>query len=246
MAGWIRARPEGAASLGGRGLVLAAILGALLPSEAAAAPAILSVRLDELGKDGRLPISAAFCAPPQMKPDEHNISPAITWSPGPAGTMSYVLIMTDLDAPADLSLMNKPGVVMGPDTPRVPFIHWVLVDIPAALTHLDRGEESAGFVPGPRPLGPTDHGVRGANVYSGFYPKGSSLAGPRGGYDGPCPPKNDLKAHRYLTRVYALDIKTLGLTGVFFGEAVQGRLAGHILAVGEVEANYGPALATQK
>jgi Raf kinase inhibitor-like YbhB/YbcL family protein len=223
-----------------RGLVLAAILGGLFWSEAAAGPAVLSVKLDGLRQDGELPVSAAFCAPPGMKPGEHNISPAVTWSPGPAGTQSYVLIMTDLDVPADLGLVNKPGVVIGPETPRVPFIHWVLVDIPASLTHLDRGEESAGFVPGPRPLGPTNHGVRGANVYSNFYPKGSSLAGPRGGYDGPCPPQNDLKAHRYLTRVYALDIRTLGLKGVFFGDAVEKRLAGHVLAVGEVEAHYGP------
>jgi Raf kinase inhibitor-like YbhB/YbcL family protein len=153
------------------------------------------------------------------------------------------LILTDLDAPADLSLMNKPGVVITPDTPRAPLIHWVLVDIPASLTHLERGAESQGFVPGPRPVGPTDHGVRGANVYSGFYPKDSPLAGPRGGYDGPCPPKNDLKAHRYVTRVYALDIKSLGLFGGFFGEAAQERLAGHVLAVGEVQALYGPILA---
>jgi Raf kinase inhibitor-like YbhB/YbcL family protein len=221
------------------GVVVA--MGALLMTGAAAAPVHLNVRLDGLEAGGALPMSSAFCAPPSVKPAEHNISPAVTWSAGPAGTQSYALIMTDLDAPADLSLMNKPGVVMTPDTPRVPFIHWVLVDIPASVTHLSRGEESAGFAPGPRPLGPTDHGVRGANVYSGYYPKDSPLAGPRGGYDGPCPPKNDLKAHRYLTRVYALDIKTLGLTGVFFGETAKERMAGHVLAVGEVEATYGPS-----
>lgn len=212
----------------------------IAPAWAAAAPAQLHVTLSGLEAGGALPVSAAFCAPPSVKPAEHDISPAVSWTPGPAGTKSYILIMTDLDVPADLSLMNKPGVVIPIDERRVPFIHWVLIDIPASVTHLDRGEESAGFVPGPRPTGPTDHGVRGANVYSRFYPKGSPLAGPRGGYDGPCPPTNDLKAHRYLTRVYALDIKTLGLSGVFFGDAVEARLPGHVLAVGETQASYGP------
>jgi len=66
-------------------------------------------------------------------------------------------------------------------------------------------------------------------------------SGPRGGYDGPCPPNNDLKPHRYLTRVYALDVPTLGLRGVFFGEAALMRMKDHVLAVGEALALYAPA-----
>jgi Raf kinase inhibitor-like YbhB/YbcL family protein len=151
--------------------------------------------------------------------------------------------MTDLDVPKDLSLINKPGVQIALDAPRMPFIHWVLIDIPPSMIHLDKGIESMGYAPGPRPTGPTDHGVRGANVYSGFFPKGTPLAGPRGGYDGPCPPQNDPKPHRYLTQVYALDVTSLGLSGVFFGEAVEKRLEGHVLAQGSAEALYGPSTA---
>jgi Raf kinase inhibitor-like YbhB/YbcL family protein len=146
--------------------------------------------------------------------------------------------MTDLDVPKDLSLINKPGVTISADTPRVPFIHWVLIDIPPSITALKRGEEGNGFVSKGKPIGPTDHGLRGANVYSHFYPAGSELAGTRGGYDGPCPPNNDTVPHRYVTRVYALDVPTLGLSGAFFGEDALAAMQGHVLAEGEAEAAY--------
>jgi len=205
---------------------------------ATAAAASLRVTVGGLTVDGRLPASAAYCPPIQMDPAEYNISPSVSWSRGPAATRSYALIMTDLDVPQDLSLINKPGVTISADTPRVPFIHWVLVDIPPSVTRLHKGEESAGFVLKGKPVGPTDHGVRGANVYTFFYPRDSDLAGPRGGYDGPCPPNNDLVPHRYVTYVYALDVATLGLSGLFFGEDAQRAMQGHILASGEADASY--------
>jgi Raf kinase inhibitor-like YbhB/YbcL family protein len=203
-----------------------------------AAPLRLKVKLGGVAVNGRLPVSAAYCPPVKMDPARYNISPSVSWSRGPAGTRSYALIMTDLDVPKDLSLINKPGVTISADTPRVPFIHWVLVDIPPSVTRLRKGEESAGFVLKGKPVGPTDHGVRGANVYTFFYPRDSDLAGPRGGYDGPCPPNNDLVPHRYVTYVYALDVATLGLSGLFFGEDAQRAMQGHILASGEADASY--------
>jgi phosphatidylethanolamine-binding protein (PEBP) family uncharacterized protein len=113
-----------------------------------------------------------------------------------------------------------------------------LIDIPPTITHLRRGEESAGFVPKGNPIGSTDHGLRGANVFSHYYPEDSPLAGVRGGYDGPCPPHNDVVAHRYVTRVYALDVPSLGLSGVFFGEDALHAMQGHVLAAGEAAAVY--------
>jgi Raf kinase inhibitor-like YbhB/YbcL family protein len=173
-----------------------------------------------------------------MDPTEYNISPSVSWAHAPRATRSFALIMTDLDVPQDLSLINKPGVVLTAATPRVPFIHWVLIDIPPTITHLRRGEESAGFVPKGNPIGSTDHGLRGANVFSHYYPEDSPLAGVRGGYDGPCPPHNDVVAHRYVTRVYALDVPSLGLSGVFFGEDALHAMQGHVLAAGEAAAVY--------
>jgi Raf kinase inhibitor-like YbhB/YbcL family protein len=204
----------------------------------AAAAASLEVTVGGLTPDGRLPPSAAYCPPTKMDPSEYNISPSVAWSPGPRATRSYALIMTDLDVPKDLSLINKPGVTISADTPRVPFIHWVLVDIPPSINALKRGAEGDGFVPKGKPIGPTPYGLRGANVFSHFYPADSELAGTRGGYDGPCPPHNDTVPHRYVTRVYALDVPTLGLRGLFFGEDALRAMRGHVLAVGEAEAKY--------
>jgi Raf kinase inhibitor-like YbhB/YbcL family protein len=205
---------------------------------ATGATASLTVKVGGLTVDGRLPVSAAYCPPTKMDPAEYNISPSVSWSRGPAATRSYALIMTDLDVPQDLSLINKPGVTIAADTPRVPFIHWVLIDIPPTIRSLRRGQESPGFVLKGKPIGPTDHGVRGANVFTHFYPKGSELDGPRGGYDGPCPPHNDPMPHRYVTRVYALDVPSLGLSGLFFGEDALRAMQGHVLAVGAAEAKY--------
>jgi Raf kinase inhibitor-like YbhB/YbcL family protein len=201
-------------------------------------PAVLRVTVAGLTPDGRLPASAAYCPPTPTDPSNYNISPGVSWSRGPPATRSYALVMTDLDVPRDLSAINKPGVVLTAETPRVPFVHWVLIDIPPTITHLRRGEEGAGFVDKGKPIGPTDHGLRGANVYTHYYPENSPLAGPRGGYDGPCPPLNDRVVHRYVTHVYALDVPSLGLTGLFFGEDALRSMQGHVLAAGEADAIY--------
>lgn len=214
---------------------VAALGAAIAPAGAAES---LTVTVGGLDAHGRLPISAAYCPPTRLDPAEYNISPSVSWSRGPRGTRSYALIMTDLDVPKDLSLINKPGVELTAETPRIPFIHWVLIDIPPKITRLRRGEESAGFVPKGNPIGPTEHGLRGANVYSHYYPKDSPLAGPRGGYDGPCPPHNDVVPHRYVTQVYALDVPSLGLSGLFFGEDALRAMQGHVIAAGEAEAVY--------
>ena len=222
-----------------KGAALVAGLGLLVADPAWTAPAALKVVVEGL-QDGRLSASAAFCAPPSESGAVHDVSPAVSWSQGPPGTRSYAVIMSDLDVPKDLAAINAAGVVIPETSPRITFIHWVLVDVPPSFTRLEAGVESGGIAPEQHALGPTDHGVRGANVYSGFYPKGSPLAGTRGGYDGPCPPNNDLKAHRYVTRVYALDVPTLGLNGVFFGDEAMTRMKGHVLAVGAAAALYGP------
>jgi len=218
--------------------LLAAGVKALPARPGSAAADKLQVNVGGLTADGRLPASAAYCPSTKMAPAEYNISPSVSWSRGPSATRSYALIMTDLDVPKDLSLINKPGVTIPSDAPRVPFIHWVLIDIPPSITSLERGAEGNGFNPKGKPIGPTPHGLRGANVYSHFYPAGSELAGTRGGYDGPCPPNNDPVPHRYVTRVYALDVPALGLHDLFFGEDALRAMQGHVLAEGESQATY--------
>jgi Raf kinase inhibitor-like YbhB/YbcL family protein len=64
------------------------------------------------------------------------------------------------------------------------------------------------------------------------------MAGQYGGYDGPCPPWNDERAHRYTFKVYALDVPSLNLSGAFTGPEAEAAMQGHVLAEGEAVGLY--------
>ena len=167
-----------------------------------------------------------------------NISPAVSWTPGPGGTKSYALLMTDPDVPTDTSLIGKPGVLIAASAPRQTIYHWVLVDIPPGLLFLSEGAESTGRVPKGKPYGPMPHGVRGVNAYTQLMASDPEMKGEYGGYDGPHPPPNDLRIHHYTVRVVALNVPTLGLSGPFTGADVEKALVGHIMAEGEDVGSY--------
>ncbi len=202
----------------------------------------LTVTIDALSPTGALPDDSALGS--LGSGYGPNINPGVSWSPGPAGTKSYALLVIDEDVPADLSMVNTPGVVIAEHAPRQPFHHLVLVDVPPSVTRLATGGDSQGVTPGGKPLGPTPHGVRGQNDYARFFNANPETTGPWGGYDGPCPPVNDARVHRYAFRVFALDVPSLGLSGPFDGRAVQAALAGHTLALGEAIGTFtlNPAL----
>lgn len=216
-----------------------------LVAGAAVAGETLDVTIADVDATGRFADSAAFCPPEGAA--ETNVSPEVRWSEGPEGTGSYAVLMTDADVPADFSLINKPGVTIAADAPRVTIHHWVLVDIPAYQSMLARGVESERRVVGGKPIGQTDHGVRGANVFTAFFAGNADMAGTYGGYDGPCPPTNDLRVHRYRIDVFALDVPTLGLSGAFTGADAEAAMKGHVLAHGSATATYSlnPAVAGQ-
>lgn len=216
-------------------LAIAAAVAGVAPT-VRAADAKLDVRIDGVDARGRLPDSAAFC-PPQGTAAK-DVSPGVSWSAGPTGTRSYAVLMTDPDVPEDFGLINKPGVTIPADAPRISVFHWVLADVPAALTSLAPGAESDGLTPGGKPIGQTPHGLRGANVYTTFLAKVDGMAGTYGGYDGPCPPVNDARVHSYVVRVFALDVETLGLKGAFDGRAVETAMTGHVIASGRAVATY--------
>ncbi len=142
-----------------------------------------------------------------------NKSPAIRWSGAPAETESFVVMVIDRDVPADFSDANKADRTIAADAPRKSFYHWLMADIPPIISHLDAGTEHYATI-GKNSFGERS---RGAN-----------------GYDGPCPPFNDLRVHNYHFTVYALGVRTLGLNTGFSGEDAEKALKGHILAHGEV------------
>lgn len=198
----------------------------------------LTVTIGGLAADQRLPAHSAFCAAEGANRGMHNISPEVRWSSGPGGTRSYALLMVDPDVPVDLTLIDRPGVTISTDAPRQTFYHWVLVDIPTSTHALAQGLEGSGLTLHGKPIGNGPVGVRGANDYTHFLRDVPSMAGTYGGYDGPCPPKNDARTHRYIVTIYALDLPTIGLVGAFDGQAVQAAMAGHILARGSATALY--------
>ena len=81
-----------------------------------------------------LPAAAMDISSPDVKPNApiapaqiyprcggQNVSPALAWSPPPAGTVSLALTVIDIDA--------KPSV----------WSHWIVVGLPPATTSLPRG-----------------------------------------------------------------------------------------------------------
>lgn len=220
--------------------IAAALAATMMASLAqAAAAGQLAVEIGGVDHAGRLPDEVAFCPPASSA--KKNISPAVKWSAGPKGTRSYALLMTDPDVPQDLGLINKAGTTIAADAARITVYHWVLDDIPVHVTALAYGIESEGLVPRGKPIGKTDHGRRGANVFTTFLASNADMAGTYGGYDGPCPPINDARTHRYSVRVFALDVPTLELTGAFDGASVEIAMRGHVLAQGEAAATYALA-----
>jgi Raf kinase inhibitor-like YbhB/YbcL family protein len=85
-------------------------------------------------------------------------TPPLSWTGGPTGTASIAVVVVD------------------PDAPHGTFVHWVLVDVPAAPGHLD-----AGAVP------PGAHQARNSGGGTGWTP--------------PCPPSG---THQYRFTVYTL------------------------------------------
>ena len=97
-----------------------------------------------------------------------------------------------------------------PDAPSGNFTHWVLYDVAGDTQKLPEGASGAG--------------KEGQNSFNQI------------GFGGPCPPAKD-GPHRYVFRVYALDIDSLGRSGMS-QQDVEGAMRGHVLAKGQLMARY--------
>ena len=88
-----------------------------------------------------------------------------------------------------------------------------------------------------QPAGPA--GARqGLNDYTGWFAGDAQMGGDYYGYDGPYPPFNDLRMHRYFFRLFALDLATLGLPARFTAGDVERAMQGHVLGEALVYGTY--------
>ena len=204
---------------------------------------------DSFTEGGIIPPECAFA---QIDPANHvryasNRNPHLAWDEVPHGTQSLALFCRDVDTPSLGTDVNREGKVVAADLPRVEFFHWTLVDIPIALRTLAEGGFSAKVTPRgkPGPLVPftikngTEHQLRqGLNDYTSWFASDPDMAGDYFGYDGPCPPWNDMRLHAYLFCLYALDIPRCALEGPFTGAEARLAIRGHILDEAQVFGVY--------
>jgi len=158
-----------------------------------------------------------------------NINPLVHWHSVPQGVKSFALICHDSDVPSVGDSVNVEGEVVPIDLPRVDFYHWVQVDIPSDLREIAEGASSRKVTPRGKGIDVSALGRSGMNDYTNWFEGDSQMEGVYGGYDGPCPPWNDSLVHRYYFTLYALDIKTLPLSGAFTGAKAIEAMQGHII-----------------
>ena len=194
--------------------------------------------------DNGQPIAAEFAAG-DGNGFAANRNPHLAWSEVPEGTRSFALLCVDPDVPTVAELVGRSDVSVPLDQPRGDFIHWVMVDIPAALREIAAGSCSDGFSPRGKqpPAGPAGS-RQGVNDYTGWFAGNPELAGTYRGYDGPYPPFNDERLHRYFFRLFALDVEQLPVHGDFSAADVHRAMHGHVLGEAAIHGTYtlNPAL----
>lgn len=147
--------------------------------------------------------------PKDFTADGRNVNPPLKWTPGPAGTTNYVILVED------------------PDVKNGPFVHWIVIDLPASLTNLAAGME----IPGTAVSAALNASPDTAR------PTASQLKNSKGlnQYVGPEPPPNQV--HHYHFEVFAVD-HPLNLPRTADRAAVETTMRGHVLAEGTLVGTY--------
>ena len=127
-----------------------------------------------------------------------DISPPLSFSGVPELAQTLVLIVDDPDAP-------------DPKAPQTTWVHWVLYNIPVAVSGMVEDTARHGLPPGTS---------KGKNDWG------------HTGYGGPCPP---IGRHRYFHKLYALDVKLPDLqapTKAELERAMQGQVVATASLIG--------------
>jgi hypothetical protein len=129
-----------------------------------------------------------------------DISPPLSFSGVSELAQTLALIVDDPDAP-------------DPKAPRTTWVHWVLYNIPIAVSGMVEDTAKHGLPPGTS---------EGKNDWG------------RTAYGGPCPP---IGRHRYFHKLYALDVKLPDLQAPTKAE-LERAMQGHVLATASVVGTY--------
>lgn len=168
-----------------------------------------------------------------------NFNPHLCWSDAPEGTQSFAMIMMDPDVPTHPEMVGVPDVEIPVRQARTVFTHWLLIDIDKGTSEILEGQHSKGVTPRGKDesKGP-GNSRQGLNDYTGWFANDRDMAGDWFGYDGPFPPPNDLREHRYFFRLFALDVQTLDVPEKFTASDVLKAMRGHILAEDAIYGTY--------
>nr|WP_295381541.1 YbhB/YbcL family Raf kinase inhibitor-like protein [Pseudoxanthomonas sp.] len=184
------------------------------------------------------PIPAEFA---MGRPDGFagNRNPHLAWDDVPAGTRSFALLCIDPDAPTVAETVGRDDMEIPHDQPRADFVHWTMIDIPADVREIAAGTCSDGVTARGKASPPGPAGARqGLNDYTGWFAGDAQMRGDYLGYDGPYPPFNDQRVHRYFFKLYALDVASLDVPARFTAADVRRAVHGHTLAEAEVQGTY--------
>jgi len=168
-----------------------------------------------------------------------NRNPHLAWDDVPAGTAAFALLCLDPDVPTVAEMVGRDDVQIPVEQPRTNFVHWAAVEIPAELREIAEGSASDGVVAKGKRQPPGLPGARqGLNSYTDWFAGDAQMGGDYYGYDGPYPPANDLRVHRYFFRLFALNVATLDLPARFTAADALRAMQGHVLAEASLYATY--------
>ncbi len=188
-----------------------------------------------------IPAKYAFCKLNDKLEVElsDNINPAFSWVDIPEGTKSLALICVDSEVPTSGENVNKEGVTVPYDLPRTNFYHWLLINIPVNSPGIKEGEFSDKVTPGGKKDINSSQGTKqGINDYTNWFAGDEKMAGDYYGYDGPCPPWNDERVHKYHFELYALSIEKLPVPDRFTGKDFDDAIKNFILEKNSIMGLY--------